>query len=92
MDSAIQRLNKQGLDRNHENFAKIHTTRRWRTKSNFIRWQQRGFRNLVDVIKRRLRQIRASQRAGLSQNMLLYNITVEENIQFRAKVKHVKST
>ena len=22
MDSAIQRLNKQGLDRNHENFAK----------------------------------------------------------------------
>ena len=59
-------------------------------KEKFIRWQQRGFRNLVDVMKRRLRQIRASQRAGLSQNMLLYNITVEEYIQFRAKVKHVK--
>ena len=35
-------------------------------KEKFIRWQQRGFRNLVDVMKRRLRQIRASQRAGLS--------------------------
>ena len=36
VDSAIQRLNKQGLDRNHKNFAKIHTTRRWRTKRNLL--------------------------------------------------------